>query len=55
MDTHIREAGAEHIFHLGLNIAGQRPSAGSGLQIHLKRFDSGALNRGLCLCGRPAN
>ncbi len=49
MNAHVREVGAECAFHFGLNIARKRPSARSGLQIHLKRLDPRTLNRRLCL------
>jgi hypothetical protein len=41
MHTYVRKTGPEGCFHLRLNVPWQRPSAGSGAEIHLKRIHSG--------------
>jgi hypothetical protein len=40
MHTYVRKTGPEGCFHLRLNVPWQRPSAGSGAEIHLKRIHS---------------
>ena len=50
MDADVGEVCAKGGFHLGLNIAGQRPSARLGPEIDLEGIDSGAaLDRGFLL------
>jgi hypothetical protein len=47
VDAHVGEVCAESGFHLGLDIARQRPSAGLRAQIYLKGIDAGTALNGL--------
>jgi hypothetical protein len=42
VNTNVGETGSEGFFHLRLNVSWQRPSAGAGTEIHLKRIHSRA-------------